>query len=164
MARKAFFSFYYRPDAWRVQQIQKMGELEGQPILSSNQWEEVKRGGDSAIRRWITNQMKGKSCVVVLIGSRTAGRPWVDYEIQKGWREGKGVVGVHIHNLKNTRGLQAAKGANPFASFQFGEKTFSSIVKAYDPPSRDSKKVYAHIQRNLADWVEEAIRTRKRYS
>src|SRR4051812_35176336 len=100
--RKVFFSFHYRVDNWRVQQVQKMGKLEGQPILTSNQWEAVKRGGAAAIRRWIANQMRGKSCLVVLIGPRTAGRPWVEYEIKKAWRDGRGVVGIYIHSLKNS--------------------------------------------------------------
>jgi len=33
---------------------------------------------------WIDEQMAGKSCVVVLIGSKTAGRDWVEYEFKNG--------------------------------------------------------------------------------
>jgi len=139
-----------------------MGKLEGQPILTSNQWEAVKRGGTTAIRRWIAKQMRGKSCLVVLIGPRTAGRPWVEYEIKKAWKDGRGVVGVYIHSLKNSRGHQASKGANPFDRLYLDSEKFSSIVKAYNPP-RDSKAAYAAIERNLAGWVEEAIRIRKSY-
>ena len=161
--RKVFFSFYYRLDAWRVQQVIKMGKLEGQPLLTANQWEEVKRGGDAAIRRWIATQMRGKSCLVVLIGARTARRPWVDYEIEKAWRDGKGVVGVYVHSLKNSRRNQAVRGANPFAHFDLEGKKFSSVVKTYEPPRR-SKDAYAYIERNLPAMVEEAIKIRKRYS
>jgi len=109
--------------------------------------------------------MAGKSCNVVLIGSGTAGRKWVDYEIGKAWNDKKGLVGVYIHGLKNLGGEQANKGANPFAGFTVGEqkKALSSIVKAYDPPYTSSKSVYDHIKSNLANWVEEAIEIRNRY-
>jgi hypothetical protein len=140
-----------------------MGVIEGQPILSSNEWETVKKGGESAIRRWIDEQMAGRSCVVVLIGSRTAGRKWVDYEIETGWNRGKGLVGVYIHNLQDLAGNQSSKGVNPFAGFNLHGQSLSSIVKAYDPPYTMSTNVYNHIKNNLEGWVEEAIRIRSSY-
>ena len=54
-------------------------------------------------------------------------------------------------------------GGNPFADFSFGERNFSSVVNVYDPPYALSTHVYAYIANNIADWVEEAIRTRGRY-
>jgi hypothetical protein len=74
MARKVFHSFHYDRDAWRVSMVKNMGVVEGQPLLSSYQWEEVKKKGDAGIQAWIDDQMKGQSCVVVLIGAQTAGR------------------------------------------------------------------------------------------
>jgi hypothetical protein len=165
MARKVFYSFHYKPDVHRVSLVRQMGVIEGQPVLSSNKWEEVKSRGRAAIERWIAEQMRGKSCAVVLIGSTTAGRPWVNYEIKKAWNDGKGLVGVHIHNLKSIDGKQSAKGANPFAGFTVGSdhKQLSSIVKAYSPRSSDSKIAYAVIQKNLTAWVEEAVAIRAQY-
>jgi hypothetical protein len=160
MARRVFHSFHYQRDVHRVAQVRNMGVIEGQPVLTSNEWEEVKKGGDSAIKRWIDGQMTGRSCVVVLIGSQTAGRKWVNYEIEKGWNVGKGVVGVYIHNLKDLLGNQSYKGANPFAGFNVKGTSLSSIVKAYDPPYTTSTNVYDHIKKNLEGWVEEAIRIR----
>lgn len=162
MARKVFYSFDFKGDSFRVSQIKQMGALEGQPILNSNEWEKVKGGGANAIQAWIDKQMYGKSCVVVLIGSGTAGRRWVNYEIEKGWNDKRGLVGVHIHNLRDGSQMQSSKGANPFAGFSVAGRSLSSIVKAYDPPGLDSKSVHAHIKNNLAAWVEEAIETRKR--
>jgi hypothetical protein len=160
MARKVFHSFYYARDSWRVQQVKQMGVVEGQPLLTSNQWEEVKRQGDAAIEKWIDMQMSGKSCVVVLIGSQTAGRKWVKYEIKKGWDSKKGVVGVYIHNLKNEQQQTATKGRNPFDDFNVGDKKLSAIVKAYDPQQTIYKSYYDYIKDNLAGWVEEAITIR----
>jgi len=165
--RQVFFSFYYKADAWRAAQVRNMGVVEGNEPVSDNEWEQIKRGGDAAIKRWIDEQMKYRSCVVVLIGSRTAGRKWIRYEIKKGWNDGKGVVGIYIHNLKDQYGNQSTKGRNPFEDFTLevnGEETsFSRIVKAYDPPYRNSQKVYDYIKQNLADWVEEAIQIRNKY-
>jgi hypothetical protein len=40
----------------------------------------------------------------------------------------------------------------------------SDIVKAYEPPYTTSKKVYDHINNNLADWIEKAIEIRGDYA
>ncbi len=163
MATKVFHSFHFKRDSQRVSQVRNMGVIEGQPVLSSNGWEDVKKGGDPAIKAWIDKQMAGKGCVVVLIGSQTAVRKWVKYEIEKGWNDNKGVVGVYIHNLKNLAGDQDTKGRNPFEDFTLGNSStkLSSIVKAYDPPYASSKNVYDHIKNNLESWVDEAITIRK---
>jgi hypothetical protein len=164
MARKVFYSFHFEQDSQRVAKVKNMGVIEGQTILSSNQWEDVKAGGDSSIQAWIDEQMTGKLCVVVLIGEKTAGRRWVDYEIKKAWADGRGLVGLYIHNLTDLNGTQTAKGANPFARFTVNGTDLDSIVKAYDPPYLTSADVYNHIKENLPEWVEEAIEIRKGFS
>jgi hypothetical protein len=162
MPRRVFYSFHYKPDNWRASQVRNMGVIEGNRSVSDNDWESITKGGDERIKRWIAEQLDGKSCVVVLIGANTAGRKWINYEIVKGWNDGKGVVGVYVHNLLDKDGRSASKGANPFASFRYGNtgRMLSSVVKAYDPPGWTSKDVYDHIKKNLASWVEEAISIR----
>lgn len=166
MARQIFHTFRYRHDAWRVQTIRQIGSIEGQKLLSANGWEEVKRGGEAAIQRWIDEQLKGKSCVVVLIGQATAGRKWVKYEMRKGWADGKGVLGIHIHNLKDANGNQATKGRNPLddvtVSTRNGSTLLSSVAKTYDPPYSTSQYVYDHIKNNIEDWIEKAIELRQK--
>jgi hypothetical protein len=83
MARKVFFSFHFDNDHWRASQVRNMGALEGNVPCSDNDWETVKRGGDAAIKRWISGQLQGKSCAVVFVGAQTANRPWVIYEISR---------------------------------------------------------------------------------
>jgi hypothetical protein len=165
VARKVFYSFHFARDSHRVSQVKNMGAVEGQPILSSNEWEDVKKGGNAAIQKWIDEEMKGKSCLVVLIGKETAGRKWVDYEIEKAWNEKKGVVGVYIHNLKNLLESQDTKGANPFTTFTMcdGKQRMSTTVKAYDSGYSTSTNVYDHIKKNLSSWVEEAISIRENF-
>ena len=160
MARRAFYSFHYNPDNWRASQVRNMGVIEGNRPASDNDWEEVKRGGDAAIQRWINGQMSGKSVAIVLIGSRTAGRKWIKYEIKKAWEDGKGLLGVYVHNLKDQDEEQSAKGRNPFADFTVNGRRLSAIVEAYDPPYTTSTNVYNYIKDNLADWIETAINIR----
>ena len=153
-----------------------MGVVEGNEPVNDNEWEQITRGGDAAIKRWIDEQMEGRSCVVVLIGSQTARRKWINYEIEKGWNDGKGVVGIYIHRLKDQEGKQTVKGSNPFdfvkvdvgvpdylRRIQFRKIELSRIVKAYDPPYTDSRDVYNYIEQRLAYSVEEAIAIRKQY-
>lgn len=165
MARRTFYSFHYKPDNWRASQVRNMGVIEGNRPVSDNDWEQIKRGGDKAIQKWIDEQLKGKSCTIVLIGAKTAGRKWIDYEIEKSWNDEKGVLGVYVHNLLDADKNKSAKGENPFAHFTMkrDNKKLSSIVKAYDPPYSNSKNVYAYIKENLATWVEDAISIRENY-
>ena len=160
MARKVFTSFHYVPDNWRANQVRNMGKIEGNSIVTSNKWEEVTNGGNSAIEKWIDDNMYGKSCLVVLVGENTAGRKWIKHEIKKAWEDGKALVGIHIHNLKDRDGNQAEKGRNPFEDFTINGKSLSSIVKCYNPPSSTSTNVYSHIEDNIEDWIEEAIEIR----
>ena len=163
MARRAFYSFHYKPDNWRASQVRNMGVVEGNRPASDNDWETITKGGDAAIKKWISDQMSGKSVVIVLIGAKTAGRKWIKYEIIKGWNDGKGLLGVYVHNLKDKDGNQSTKGSNPFDDITVGKKRLSSIVKAYDPPYSTSTSVYNHIKRNLRNWIETAIKIRNNH-
>jgi hypothetical protein len=98
-----------------------------------------------------------------LIGAETAGRKWISYEISHAWNEGKGVVGIYIHNLKDLNGRQARKGGNPLdhVTFSGSGKALSSVAKAYDPPYSDSKQAYGYIADNLSSWIDEALRIRR---
>ena len=162
MVRKVFYSFHYKPDSWRASQIRNMGVIEGNRPCSDNDWETITQGGDEKIKKWIADQMEGKSCAVVLIGSNTAGRKWINYEIVKAWNDKKGIFGIYVHNLKDSNQNQCTKGINPFEKIKYGDsgKMLSSIVKAYDPPYTTSTYVYDHIKNNISAWIEEAITIR----
>lgn len=165
MARRVFYSFHYKPDNWRASQVRNIGKVEGNKPASDNDWETVTKGGDKAIQNWIDDQLNGRSCTIVLIGENTAGRKWIKYEIEKSWNDGKGLLGIHIHNLKNSAGEQSNKGRNPFEDFtmQRDNKKLSSIVKTYDPPYTTSKNVYDYISEHIEEWIETAIQIRNDY-
>lgn len=158
--RQVFYSFHFKNDVMRVQQIRNMGVIDGNMPVSPNDWEEVKRKGDASIKKWIDNAMKYRSCVVVLVGSDTANRKWVKYEIEKAWNDGRGVVGIYIHNLKCPNSGYSKKGENPFEKFNFGDRKFSEIVKCYNPNPHDA---YNDIKNNIDSWIEEAITIRNSY-
>lgn len=163
MARRAFYSFHYEQDNWRAAKVRNMGVIEGNKPATDNDWEDVKKGGDKAIQKWIDDQLNGKSVAIVLIGSKTAGRKWINYEIKKAWEDGKGLLGVYVHNIKDKDNNQSSKGKNPFDVYKIGEKLMSDIVKTYDPPFSTSIYVYDHIKENLSDWIEKAIEIRNKY-
>jgi hypothetical protein len=155
--RKVFYSFHFDNDVMRVQQIRNMGVIEGNEPASVNTWEEVKRKGNASIEKWIDENMAGKSCVIVLIGTETYIRPWVKYEIEKAWKAGKGLFGIYIHNLKCPNKGTCSKGKNPFDSYTFKSGDKIIIPKVYDPNSTDA---YNDISMNISNWIELAISQR----
>ena len=179
MKRQVFYSFCFADDFWRTQQVRNIGAIEGNAPTSANQWETVKRQGDAAIKKWIDDNMKNRSCVVVLIGTNTADRKWVKYEIKRAWETEKGIVGIYIDRLKNQDGKQSLKGDNPFDKF-FIDKTsnyitegdtaadrdkkrLSSVCQAYSPLYIASANAYKDIAEKLPDLVEDAINIRNQY-
>jgi len=149
-----FYSFHYDNDVFRVQQIRNMGVVEGDEPVSPNDWEQIKRRGDAAVERWIDDNMKYRRCMIVLIGSETASRPWVKYEIKRAWELKKGLFGIYIHNLRCPRTGTCAKGPSPFNNWNVGNQSMANLVTCYDPNSWDA---YGDIARNLQSWVNDAI-------
>lgn len=161
MARQVFFSFQYKPDVWRTSQVRNIGAIDGNKPVTDNDWEEVIKGGDKAIKEWINDNLYYRKCTIVLIGENTANRKWINYEIEKSWNDGKGIFGIYIHNLKNSNGDQSDKGKNPFDYVTADKIRLSDKVKCYNPPYSTSTNVYDYIKENIADWVEKAIEARK---
>jgi hypothetical protein len=160
---KVFFSYHHKLDHSRVAQIRTAAPIEANIPATDKEWETVAEDGEFATERWINAQLYGRTCLVVLIGPGTAGRKWINYEINKAWTDNKGVVGIYVHNLKDSLGNQSAKGANPFDRFMIdgGARRLSSVVKAYDPPYMTSPEVFGYITTYIAEWVEEAIEMRR---
>lgn len=157
--RRVFYSFDYESDVMRVQQIRNIGHFDDNKPVLPNEWEEFKKAGRDAIKKWIDASMAFRSCVVVLIGEDTANRYWVQYEIQKAWKEGKGIMGIFIHNLKCPRAGTCPKGENPFSQFMLENgQALSSLVPAFDPNPDDA---YNDIKQHLSLWVEEGMSVRK---
>ena len=149
MARRVFFSFHYERDVWRAGQVrnswvtQPNREFAG--FWDAASWEQVKKKGAEAIRRWIREQMKGTSVTVVLIGAETSTRPYVQYEINHSWDMQNGLIGVYIHNKKDAKGNKDRKGEDPFVTLGY------KGIKTYDWVHDDGYK-------RLGEWVESAYK------
>lgn len=153
--RRVFFSFDYDADIWRVNQVRNMGLVENKQDFSPNKLEEIRRSTDSAVKKWIDESMKPCSCVIVLVGSKTARSKWVKYEIAQAARMKKGLFGVHIHDLKNQDGDTSNRGINPLPS-KYDCYNYSTSLTSLAYFGRDNP-AYHWIKSHLSDWVEEAI-------
>lgn len=160
MARRVFFSFHYERDAVRAGQVRnsnvvKDKSIETSDFIDATKWEEIRRGGDEAIKRWIKNQLNGTSVTVVLIGAKTSERKWVKYEIDESLKRGNGLFGIYIHKCPLFDGSTDTKGENPFDNLYFdrnGRKEYlSEIYKTYDWINDNGRE-------NLGDWIEKAAR------
>lgn len=113
--------------------------------------------------------MKYKQCLIVLIGTNTYSRPWVQYEIRKAWEDKKAMFGIYIHNLECPNTGQCSKGDNPFdilgpnisSRIQCYEPNTFSYNQIYDQTLTAGKVAYRDIETNLENWVESAIENRK---
>jgi hypothetical protein len=157
VARKIFFSFHYERDAWRAGQVRNSNVVSAEDrygFIDAADWESIKREGDSAIERWIDDQLKNTSTTAVLIGAETANREWVQREIVKSWNRGNGIVGIRIHNIKDQDQKTDSTGRNPFEDFKLPDGTvLSSVCKTYDWVTDDGRK-------NLGKWSDEAAKIR----
>lgn len=154
MARHTFFSFRYKKDCWRASIVRNSWvtrEREASGFFDSAEWEEVKRKGDSAIEKWITEQMKGTSVTVVLIGSDTAGKKWIDFEIKESHQKGNGMLGIYIHKVKDSKGNTTTKGANPFSNWKFTKGDTVITYPVYDWVDDDGYN-------NIGAWIEKAAK------
>lgn len=163
MKRPAFFSFHFDNDIWRANQVRNIGVVDGNQPVSGNDWETIKRGGNHAIMNWIEGQLKYKQILIVLIGSETASRPWVLYEIRRARELGKPIMGIRINALENKYGRQSCEGKNPFGKIRLDNGTFlSQWVPVYTPyPYGTSRDAYNDIRANMGYWVESAIAGQK---
>lgn len=158
MKRRVFFSFEYQKDAWRASQVRNMGKVDGSSTFSDNDWEEVRKKNDAAIKKWIDGQIAMRSCIVVLIGNTTSTRPWVKYEIEKAYELKKGIVGIYIDRLKDQNGEQCSAGANPFYQVYAPNGTrLSNYVKVFKTRYISSEYAYDDIKENIEQLIEEAI-------
>lgn len=159
MARSVFFSFYYKKDVSRANQVRNSwvtkGDKEAAGFTDAAAFEEVEKGGDAAIKKWINDQLSGTSVTVVLIGSETNQREYVKYELQKSHEKGNGMLGIYIHQCKDLAGKTDTKGSNHFGEIgkdDSGNTVYFSVAyKCYDWVDDDGYN-------NMGKWIEAAAK------
>jgi hypothetical protein len=159
MARRVFFSFHYEQDIWRVSQIRNSGIVLAPGdttagFIDNAEWESIERQGDAGIQRWIDAQLNGTSVTVVLIGSETAQRRWVNYEIIASIKRGNGLLGVYINEVKNQWQQPSPRGPNPFDYIGWNNGQGEPISRTY--PTYDW--LAGNGRANLSTWVEAAAK------
>ena len=142
MSRRVFFSFKYE-DVSRAMVVRKSWVTQGKDaagFIDAADFEELKKKGDTAIKNWIDNQLKGTSVTVVLVGKETCASRWVKYEIEKSIEIGNGLLGIDVSKIKDLQGN---------TSDRCGE-----IPKGYSFYLWNSDNGY----KNMGDWIEKAAK------
>lgn len=158
MARKAFFSFHYKNDVWRANQVRNSWvtkDRESAGFVDKAEFEKVEKEGADAIKRWIDKQLEGTSVTVVLIGTETSNRDYVKYELEQSWKKGNGILGIYIHNCKDQESKTCKNGDNHFGpiftSPNDEKKYFYERFTTYDWVNDDGYN-------NLGSWIEKAAK------
>lgn len=147
MARRTFFSFKY-DDVTRAMVVRNSwvtkGGQQAAGFVDAAEFEALKRQGDTAIKRWIDNQLNGTSVTVVLVGQNTCSSRWVRYEIEKSIAIGNGLLGIDISKIKDLSGKTTERcGQLP--------KNYPFYLWYKDDGFT-----------NLSDWIEKAAKAAKR--
>ena len=164
MARHVFYALHHEADHSRIVGLLQSHAVEGNLTPSQAQWAKLKRGGDFATRRWVEEQLKGRSCTVVLIGKDTATQPLVHYAVNRSRQLKMGLLGIHIHGLNDEHGRPGEKGENVFDHPECGLGSISGKIPVFDPPGTDSQMVYRYIVDNIAQWADEAAALSRAWS
>lgn len=159
MVRRVFFSFHYANDIYRVHQVRNNWLMKrgtsGPWFEDGSLWEKAATQDDYLLRRMIDHALNATSVTVVLIGTETANRKYVTYEIEQSLMRGHGLLGVYIHQLRDANGNTANKGLNPLDRLSIPGtcRALSTMFDTYDWVDDDGYN-------NLGRWVEAAARLR----
>lgn len=164
MARRVFFSFHYQGDVGRIGQVRnawvtKKGDDSAQPFFDKADWEKMKKDGDEAVKRWINAQLENTSVTIVLIGTETANRRWVKYEIERSIAKKNGLIGIYIHDVEDFRKDYppfSSKGESPFRK-HFGFKPVQGRSATY-PVCNYYDWVKNDGYNNIETWIEKAAK------
>ena len=155
MSRRAFFSFHYERDTWRAGQVRNSWvtkDRESAGFWDAAAWEEVKKKTDAEIEKWIGTQLEGTSVTVVLIGTETSTRDYVGFEIKQSHIRKNGMLGIYIHDLKDSNQKTDTKGVNPFNNWTFKDSNGNVITyPTYDWVNDDGYN-------KMGDWIEAAAK------
>ena len=157
MAKSVFYSFHYDRDKFRVHLVREINSLTGEPEVTGQNWEQVRRQSEAAVQKWIDKEMNYKKAVIVLVGRETSERPYVQYEIERAWSMRKPLLGVRIHGLASMSDGADSAGADPFKAAGL------SGVPLFDPTTTDwsgridTKATYNNLVRQLPSWADQGV-------
>lgn len=115
MPHPTFFSWHHELDHLRSSVVCSTPHLEDahKTWISAPAWQMVTPAGEAATEALILSGLKHTAVTAVLIGPETAGRRWVQHEIDSSLKRGNGLFGIYLHNIEDEFGNTVPKGANP---------------------------------------------------
>lgn len=138
--RRIFPSYDFGRDADRAVAVRAAWIAQGGVV----RLEGAKADSRSEIVRWTDREIAAASATVVLVGSHTRYSDWVNYEIRRSEKAGKGLLGVDVSGIRDQFGHQSTcDGALPVGY------PFHSWIADQG-------------ERNLAQWVDQAVQCRGR--
>lgn len=141
MARRVFFSFEYEHDVSRANVVRNSWVTQGKEVagfIDATDFEEIEKGGDAAIKKWIRDQLRNTSVTVVLVGSHTCSSKYVKYEIEQSEERGNGLLGIDISKIRDLNGNTTER--------------CGQIPKGYSFYLWNNDDGY----KNMGNWIEEA--------
>lgn len=165
MARRIYFAFHY-DDIFRVNVVRNSWRFqlnrESSGYFDASLWEKAKRESDLALKRLINGGLENTTVTVFLLGSETADRRWVNYELVRSVERGNGLLAIRIHQIKKPTWignvqvpLMAAPGANILDRYQirgFTALPGTPLSRHFSIHDWTTGNGYA----NLGTWVEDA--------
>jgi hypothetical protein len=142
MARRVFFSFEYG-DVSRAMVVRNSWVTQGKEaaeFIDAAEFEEVERGGNTAIQEWIDSQLEGTTVTVVLVGEKTCSSRWVKYEIEKSIERRNGLLGIDVSKIKDLNGNTSERCGKIPEGYKF---YLWNTAEGYE---------------NMGDWIEEAAK------
>ncbi len=140
-ATEVFYSFHYQRDSWRASKKRNIGGVEG------NRQQAIKNGRsearrETAIKRWIDDQLQGRTCTIVLVGAETANRPGFDMRLSS-HGTAEGLLGIRVHKLLDHNQQPSVQGQSVRLIYlERGRKL--SVVRVYDPREAPVARLYLH--------------------
>ena len=139
MARYTFFSFSYEDvKNFKVNVVRNSWLLNNssETFIDGSIWEKEKSKGASVIKNIIETGLNKTSVTTVLIGSDTAERRWVKYEIIKSFERGNGILAIYINRIRGKEQTISAKGQNPLNRLAFQISEDGRKIRFYELVNR----------------------------
>lgn len=164
MARKVFFSFHYGNDVNRAMVVRNSWVTQGKEeagFIDKAEFENIKKRGKEAVEKWIDSQLIGTSVTVVLLGSETLQREYVQYEIRKSIEKGNGIIGVKVHDIVDMNTKQTSKLCNLHTIIGVWKESDEKIYFDEIADGIYDYKVQGGYH-NLGEWIEQAAKKQER--
>lgn len=140
----SFFSFHFSHDFDRINKVLDIWSgyenMSATPFISTPQLMEMMEKGLAGIFDWVNEELAKADVVIVLIGSQTAKRYFIQYEIQQAILQKKPIYGINIHQIPNKLGEVEQEGNCPLPP----------LCACYDWVADNGAQ-------NILDWTKTAI-------